>query len=113
MPETLIPNNSANWWEQLQKNVYAGATELWQCVHLHVHLSMDKIRPQELKPKAQYSMYRHPSAHRPRQFQACVFCALQFWTEDLDERYIAGPKCFMQEPASVATLLDFERYAKM
>ena len=76
MPETLIPNDGANWWEQLQKNVYAGAKELWHCVQQHVHLSTDKIQPQELKPKAQYSMYRHPSAHRPRQFEACVFCAV-------------------------------------
>ena len=106
MPETLIPNDGANWWEQLQKNVYAGAKELWQCVQQHVHLSTDKIQPQELKPTAQYKKYRHPSVHRPRQFEACVFCALQFWTEELDELFIAGPKCFMQSPASVAALLD-------
>ena len=112
MTETLITNNGANWWEQLQKNVYAGAKELWNCVQQHVHLSMDKIQPEELKPKTQQSMYRHSSAHRPRQFEACVFCALQLWTEELGELFIAGPKFFMKSPASVAALLDFERYAE-
>ena len=71
-----------------------------------------KIQPQELKPEVQYSMYRHPTAHKPRQFEACVFCALQFWSEELEVLFIAGPKCFMQSPAAVAVLLNFERYAK-
>ena len=112
MPETVLINDDASWWEQLQKNVCAGAKELWHCVQQHVHLSTGASQgcPSDpllsLKPQAQYSMFRHPSAHRPRQFEACVFCALQFGTEELDELFIAGPKCFMQSPAAVAALLE-------
>ena len=71
MPETLITDNGAKWWEQLQTNVYAGAQELWQCVMRMLQTSKyASIHPQELKPKVEYSKYAHPTAQKRRQFEA-------------------------------------------
>ena len=47
-----------------------------------------------------------------RQFVACAFCALQYWSEELRQVYIAGPSCFMKSPAMVAELLSADWYKK-
>ena len=80
MPETVLTNDDASWWEQLQNNVFAGANDLWHVLQQHASAAhgcpLDPFL--SLKPHAQYSIFRHPSAHKPRRFEACVFCALQF-----------------------------------
>ena len=47
-----------------------------------------------------------------RQFVACAFCAMQYWNEELRQVYIAGPSCFMKNPAMVAELLSADWYKK-
>ena len=47
-----------------------------------------------------------------RHLDACVFCALLYWSEELVQRFLAGPKCTMRSPLSVAALLSVDRYAE-
>ena len=53
-----------------------------------------------------------PEKHPPRQFVACVFCALLRWSEEQRQVYIAGPWCFMKSPRLVAELLSAAAYAE-
>ena len=45
-----------------------------------------------------------------RMFAACAFCAMQRWSEELLQKYIAGPQCFMASPHLVAQELDTDWY---
>ena len=47
----------------------------------------------------------------PRRFTACVFCAMQYWTDDLKSVYLFGPLCTIPTPASVAALISVENYS--
>ena len=47
---------------------------------------------------------------KQRRFSACVFCAMLHWGEYLRDVFLAGPQCFMHDPAKVAELLSAEKY---
>ena len=47
---------------------------------------------------------------KPRHRVACVCCARLQWSEELQTDFIAGDKCFMQNPKKLAKLLSWERY---
>ncbi|CAK0880981.1 unnamed protein product [Prorocentrum cordatum] len=49
-------------------------------------------------------------APEPRRYVACAFCAVQYWNDELTQEFIAGPNCFMKNPAKVAHLLSAEWY---
>ena len=40
-------------------------------------------------------------SHEARSFEACVFCAMLHWSEQLKNVYIAGEHCKMKNPAAV------------
>ena len=46
----------------------------------------------------------------PRHRTACVFCARLHWREEIHDRFISGPKCFMEKPDKVWRLLAVDRY---
>ena len=40
----------------------------------------------------------------------CAFCARSFWTEELDDVFLQGEQCFMQNPDAVWKLTGVDRY---
>ena len=45
-----------------------------------------------------------------RSWVGCAFCARSFWTEELDDVFLQGEQCFMQNPDAVWTLTGVDRY---
>ena len=43
-----------------------------------------------------------------RAYKACVFCAMQQWSENLTDEYLAGPQCTIPSKGLVAQLLFAE-----
>ena len=54
----------------------------------------------------------YQNAIESRGFVACVFCAMQHWSEQLVPRYLTGPHCTIKSPAAVADLLSVEWYSE-
>ena len=46
----------------------------------------------------------------PRHRTACVFCARLHWREEIQDRFISGPNCFMQAADKVWKFFSVERY---
>jgi hypothetical protein len=46
----------------------------------------------------------------PRHRTACVFCARLHWREEIQDRFISGPKCFMHAADKVWKFFSVERY---
>ena len=51
-------------------------------------------------------------SHEPRGFEACVFCAMLHWSEQLKDVYIAGEQCLMKNPSAVADLVSVDCYSE-
>ena len=82
----------------------------------NVDYSLDKIEALiDLEPTDWFRWHQPQSVIPvvPRTWQACVFCARQFWGEQLEQKYIAGEHCFMAMPGKVAQLLSVERYLEL
>ena len=69
-------------------------------------------REPEEEPLAEENAECLPEECQPRQFVACVFCALLRWSEEQRQAYIAGPWCFMKSPRLVSELLSANAYAE-
>ena len=111
-PATVLPTSIAAPLDELQSDLNAGATLLWTCIHEYIKEPGSDPQWCIMKPIIDYTRWKQPSVQRPREFVACVFCALQFWSEELLQCFITGPQCFMKSPELVAELLDVEHYAK-
>ena len=47
-----------------------------------------------------------------RNFVACVFCAMQDWSENRARVHLTGPRCTMPNPTAVAELWSANWYAE-
>jgi len=114
-PETLLPETTRRELEEVTSNMYHGSDSLWHRLVDALALPSQVPDPCTLheKPPHEYLPCQPNTwARQPRQFLACVFCALQHWSEELHQCFIAGPGCFMQSPRQVAQLLSTAAYAE-
>ena len=114
-PETLLPSKAYAQWDALAENLHSGFEHmrglLCDAIGVHAPTPMPGILQE--KPVRKYEIQQSREwARRPRQFVACVFCALLSWSEELHRCHLAGPHCFMQSPHLVAELLKTEHYSE-
>jgi len=113
-PQTLMPMTAYAQWNALAEDLHTGSDQIVNALIADLGSHAPKFAPPLLqeKPVRKHLPRQSPDwANRPRQFVACVFCALLSWSEELQQCYLAGPQCFMQSPHLVAELLSTERYA--
>ena len=114
-PVTLLPTAAHDELEKVTLNLFHGSLDMWRLLDDALMQTSAVPSPGDLheQPQQKYLPSQpHEWAQQPRQFLACVFCALQFWSEELQQCYIVGPNNFMQSPHKVALLLSTAAYGE-
>ncbi len=87
-PETLMPMSAYSQQDDLAEDLHSGLQRARELLQEGLGARAPSFTPwivQEQPVRKYRPRQSRAWAHRPRQFVACVFCALLHWSEELHE----------------------------